>query len=406
MLSVDEALELIKQHITVLTDEPVDLSDAIGRVLATDCHSTLDSPPYDKSMVDGFAIRSADLTEFGGEFQVLEEVIAGAVPTQSLRQGTTTAIMTGAPIPDGADAVIMVEYSTQQPTSPDVVVLNHNPVKPGTNILYQGTTLKVGDQVLQAGHTISPATIGLLAELGVSTPDVHRLTNVAILSTGDELVSIDQQPGPGQIRNSNGHLLQSLVRNSGATDRVLGVGRDDLGQLESLIKEGLNCEILVLSGGVSAGVKDLVPQALSNLGVREIFHKVHLKPGKPLWFGVAESDNRKTLVFGLPGNPVSSMVCFLLFVVPAIRALQGGPFATLSSLRATLTESFKQRGDRPTYYPGVMESSDDGIIVKPLRWKGSADQLTLTMANCLVYFLAGKEEFSESEDVSDFPLPW
>ena len=184
------------------------------------------------------------------------------------------------------------------------------------------------------------------------------------------------------------------------------MGRDDLGQLESLIKEGLNCEILVLSGGVSAGVKDLVPQALANLGVREVFHKVHLKPGKPLWFGVAESDNRKTLVFGLPGNPVSSMVCFLLFVVPAIRALQGGPFATLSSLRATLTEAFKQRGDRPTYYPGVMESSDDGIIVKPLRWKGSADQLTLTMANCLVYFPAGKEAFSELEDVSVFPLPW
>ncbi|MFL2871416.1 MAG: gephyrin-like molybdotransferase Glp [Pirellulaceae bacterium] len=406
MLSVNEALKLIKQHVTVLADEAVGLSDAIGRVLATDCHSTLDSPPYDKSMVDGYAIRSADLTESGGQFQILEEVIAGAVPTQSISQDTTTAIMTGAPIPKGADAVIMVEYSTRHPESPDVVVLNHDPVNAGTNILYQGTTLKVGDKVLQAGHAISPATVGLLAELGVSAPNVFRLANVAILSTGDELVPIDQQPGPGQIRNSNGPLLQSLVRNAGAVDRVLGVGRDNLDQLESLIQEGLNCEILVLSGGVSAGVKDLVPQALSNLGVKEIFHKVNLKPGKPLWFGIAESDDRKRLVFGLPGNPVSSMVCFLLFVVPAIRALHGGSFAPLSSMRATLTETFKQRGDRPTYYPGVMESSDDGIIVKPLRWKGSADQLTLTMANCLVCFPAGVGEFSASEDVSVFPLPW
>ena len=292
-------------------------------------------------------------------------------------------------IPDGADAVIMVEYSTQQPTSPDVVVLNHNPVKPGTNILYQGTTLKVGDQVLQAGHTISPATIGLLAELGVSAPDVHRLANVAILSTGDELVSIDQQPGPGQIRNSNGHLLQSLVRNSGATDRVLGVGRDDLGQLESLIKEGLNCEILVLSGGVSAGVKDLVPQALSNLGVREIFHKVHLKPGKPLWFGVAESDNRKTLVFGLPGNPVSSHVVFRVLVAPWIRynTQADGPIENRAV--AKLATKVKPTRDCLTLRRVSIEFTESGLEAHQKIHQGSGNIASMALSEGMVILQPG-----------------
>ena len=406
MLNVDEALELIKQHVEVGDSSPVSLSESIGRVLAVDCLSNLDSPPYDKSMVDGYAIRSADLTESGIEFQVLEEIIAGAVPSRPLTPGAASAVMTGAPVPEGSDAVIMVEYSQVDSENSGNVVLNHDPVNPGTNILYQGTTLKAGDRVLEAGHLISPASVGLLAELGISAPEVYRKPTVAVLSTGDELVPINETPGPGQIRNSNGHLLQSLVRNAGGEDRVLGVGRDNLSELVQLISRGLESDILVLSGGVSAGVKDLVPQALSSLDVHEVFHKVHLKPGKPLWFGIANRGTTKTLVFGLPGNPISSMVCFLLFVVPAMRALQGRPFCSMPAMPAQLAEPFKQRGDRPTYYPGVMESVDDGIIVKPLKWKGSADQLTLTKANCLVYFPSGVGEFSENAFVNVFPLPW
>ncbi len=246
-----------------------------------------------------------------------EEVTAGQVPQAPLQPGLATRIMTGAPVPAEAEAVVMVE---QTQTSSDAdgiewVEIAEVRLPESGNIMLQGTSLRAGEVILSAGRTIRPLEIGLLAEVGRHQVQVSLVPSVAILSTGNELVDVDQSPQAGQIRNSNGPLLNALVQRAGAKPVPLGIGRDDLDDLRQLVAQGLQEDVLVLSGGVSAGVLDLVPQVLQELGVEQVFHKVDLKPGKPLWFGV--NADTQTLVFGLPGNPVSSLVCCELFVRPA-----------------------------------------------------------------------------------------
>ncbi|HZN34184.1 MAG TPA: molybdopterin molybdotransferase MoeA, partial [Pirellulaceae bacterium] len=224
--------------------------------------------------------------------------------------------------------------------------------------------------------------------------------NVAVLATGNELVEPGEMPGPGQIRNSNGPLLAALVRQTGATPIDLGIARDDAADLRSKVSAGLAHDVLVLSGGVSAGVLDLVPQVLAELGVRQVFHKVNLKPGKPLWFGVhPRSAGVSTLVFGLPGNPVSTLVSFELFVRPAIGVLSGrGPIG-LTKMRGRLSREHRQRGERPAYWPSASHIAATGCEVTPLAWKGSGDLRTLSEANALACFPAGDRVFAAGETI-------
>jgi molybdopterin molybdotransferase len=225
---------------------------------------------------------------------------------------------------------------------------------------------------------------------------------VGVLATGDELVAAHEPLGPGQIRNSNGPMLLAAVAAAGATAVDLGVARDDPEDLKAKLRRGLECDVLLASGGVSAGVKDFVPGTLTELGVHEEFHQVRVKPGKPLWFGVCESDNRRTLVFGLPGNPVSTFVSFKLFVEPALAALGGAPFAAAAIVPAVLAASFKHRGKRPTYQPCRVRSEEAGSgrrVVEPLDWKGSADVATLTRADCLAAMPEGDYELAAGEAV-------
>jgi molybdopterin molybdotransferase len=391
MLSVEEALALVLRHAQPLPPRRVALEEALGCALAEAVVSDIDSPPHDKSIVDGYAVIAADIHQPGVELTVLEQIVAGAVPTRTVERGAASQIMTGAPLPGGADAVVMVE---QTQAAGDGVRILQAPVKPGQNIVRRATSLARGQTVLESGKHLRAIEIGLLAEVGRANVTVVPQPRVAVLATGNELVDAALVPVAGQIRNSNGPLLCGLAGQVGARGVPLGIARDDSAHLRKHVEFGLTHDLLVLSGGVSAGVLDLVPQVLAEVGVKQVFHKVNLKPGKPLWFGVKE----QTLIFGLPGNPVSSLVCFELFVRPALEKLSGRQPKGLPRRAARLTQDHKQRGDRPTYWPAhCNESSND---VTPLDWQGSGDLRTLTDANCLIHFPAGDRLFAAGDEVN------
>ncbi|HWB12911.1 MAG TPA: gephyrin-like molybdotransferase Glp [Pirellulales bacterium] len=402
MISLDEALNKIRVYVRPLASEHVPLAEALDRVLAGDVTSDVDSPPHDKSIVDGYAVRSADYTSPASVFTVLEEVVAGAVPKRAVVPGTATRIMTGAPLPEGADAVVMVEQT--ELLDPASVRIDVPRIAAGQNIMRRAASMRKGEKVLTTGHTVRPMEVGLLAEVGQSQVAVFRRPRVAVLPTGNELVSPAEIPAAGQIRNSNGAMLLAAARRAGCDSTDLGIGRDDHESLRRLIAEGLQGDVLLISGGVSAGVLDLVPGVLAELGVRQVFHKINLKPGKPLWFGVLETDAATRLVFGLPGNPVSSLVCFELFVRPALRAMTGHPFEPRGTIAARLSADFQQRGDRVTYHPGRLDRSAGTTTVEPLLWKGSGDLRTLAAANALIRFDPGAGLFKSGETVEAVPL--
>lgn len=403
MLQVDEARRLVLEQATPLPPEAVNLSGTLGRVLAQEVYCNLDSPPYDKSIVDGYALRMADLADGAGELEILEEITAGAVPSRAVVPGTATRLMTGAPVPDGADAVVMIERTSVQGSGAAslgrVRISAAGVSRQRTNILRKGAAMRQGERVLDPGATLGPANIGLLSELGLTTVQAIARPRVAILSTGDELIPADSQPGPGQIRNSNGPMLAAYVRQCGCQAVELGIARDQPDDLRKRIEAGLMHNVLILSGGVSAGVHDLAPKVLAEAGVRQVFHKIRMKPGKPLWFGVCENRAPPRLVFGLPGNPVSSFVCFELFAKPALLRLQGHAGAGPRPLRAMLTAPFSHRGDRPTYHPSRLSPADDGLAwrAEPLRWAGSADLRGLAAANGLLLFPAGDHDYAAGD---------
>jgi molybdopterin molybdotransferase len=291
--------------------------------------------------------------------------------------------MTGAPLPAGADAVVMVERT--RPVEGGRVEVDDRPPQAGQNIMPRGREMRKGEVVLGTGVVLRPQEIGLLATVGRASVRVHPAARVAVLSTGDEVVEADQAPGPGQIRNGNGPMLCAQVARAGGQPRYLGIARDRLESLQPLTAEGLQADVLVLSGGVSAGVADLVPGVLRDAGVEAHFHKVEMKPGKPVFFGTTG----RALVFGLPGNPVSALVCFELFVRPALRRLAGhkdpGPFW----VSARLADDFPYRTDRPTYHPAWLEDGAEGWRVRAVPWFGSPDLRGLTRANAFVLFPPG-----------------
>ncbi len=396
MIDVAEALALIFQYVKPPAAELVAVEESLGLVLAENVVSDIDSPPHDKSLVDGYAVIAADLSSGPRDFTVLEEVTAGEVPTKQVRSGQATRIMTGAPLPDGADAVVMVESS--ETLDEQTVRLLEYPATAGQNIMWKATSLARGQCVLKRGRLISPADIGLMSEVGTAIVLTNPAASVAVLATGNELVSADQVPQDGQIRNSNGPMLTALAQRSGARTVDLGIARDSEEDLRRLIRTGLNSDILVLSGGVSAGVLDLVPKVLGELGVRQVFHKVRLKPGKPLWFGIFEDAAGDTLVFGLPGNPVSSLVCFELFVRTAIATFGNRP-SDVETPRARITEDLSHKGDRETYWPGFCYTESNTLFVRPLDWKGSADLCTLSNANCLIRVASPNSQLKKNETV-------
>jgi molybdopterin molybdotransferase len=396
MLTVEEALQQVLEHAAPLPASEVLLARALGLMLAEDIASDIDSPPHDKALVDGYAIRAADMAGGQAEFHVLEQITAGQVPEKIVGPGQATQIMTGAPMPAGADTVVMVEYSERR--DEQTVLLVDGKVKPNQNIMRRAESLVAGTTVLYRGAMLRPIEIGVLAEVGRHRVLVQPRPTVACLATGNELVEVHQKPAAGMIRNSNGPMLSALVAAADAEPVELGIARDELADLTRLIRHGLESDVLLLSGGVSAGVLDLVPSVLAELGVREVFHKVNLKPGKPLWFGVYEHEDRRHLVFGLPGNPVSTLVCFHLFVRPALDRLANRK-SSLKMCRAQLACDYRQRGDRPTFHPAKLHELEIGTMVETVPWLGSGDLAGLVAADALAIFPTGQEIFVPGEMV-------
>jgi molybdopterin molybdotransferase len=396
LLSVAEAQAIVLREARPLAAEEIGLGPAaLGLVLAADVASDMDMPPHDKSMMDGYAVRCMDLSEGRGVLRVVEEIAAGQVPRHAVGPGEASRIMTGAPIPPGADAVVMVERT--RTLDGGRVQVEDRPPEPGQNILPRGREMRAGEVVLPAGSVLRPAEIGLLATVGRTSARLVPTPLVAVLSTGDELVEPPAVPGSGQIRNSNGPMLVALAARAGVAAVSLGIARDHLDSLRPLVEEGLEAAVLVLSGGVSAGVHDLVPGVLAEAGVAAHFHKVAMKPGKPVFFGSRDGGGRRTLVFGLPGNPVSTLACFALFVRPALRRLGGHPDAGPRTVPAVLAEDFPYRTDRPTYHPARLEVTPAGWRVRPVPWFGSADLRGLTRADALLPLPAGDHRHRAGE---------
>lgn len=414
MIDVQTALKFVLEQVQPGEPVAVAVTAAQGRVLAAAVVSDIDSPPHDKALMDGYAVLAADIAGGRRELTVIDEITAGDVPRRPIESGVAARIMTGAPIPAGADAVVMHErteaISAGDDRSPPAALgrirVNETKVAAGQNILPRATAMRAGEVVLPAGRRITAADVGLLCEVGCARPTVSPRPRVAVLPTGNELVPADQTPRAGQIRNSNGPMLCGLVEAAGGEARPLDVARDTHDDLRRLIAAGLEHDFLLLSGGVSAGILDLVPQVLGELGVREIFHKVRLKPGKPLWFGVFEDPRRRCLVFGLPGNPVSSLVGFELYVRPALarRLGEAGSGQPWPLIQAALEHDFHHRGDRPTYFPAKLRQAGGRLFVTTLHWHGSADLRTAAAADALVCLPDSPRQFAEGELVEVLPL--
>jgi molybdopterin molybdotransferase len=275
----------------------------------------------------------------------------------------------------------------------------------GQNILRRGREMKKGEVVLRPGAVLRPQQLGILAAVGRTAVRVVPAPRVAVLATGDELVEGAAVPGPGQIRNSNAPMLLAQAARAGGVPRALGIARDRLDSLRPLVEEGLRTsEILVLSGGVSAGKFDLVPDVLRAAGVEAHFHKVAMKPGKPLFFGTCQRGEGKRLVFGLPGNPVSSFVCFELFLRPAIRRLAGFADLDLPRVQARLAEAFRHDSDRPTYHPAALTWAEDGWDTKPVPWFGSADLRAFLQADALLVLPAGSHQWRAGDRIDALRL--
>ncbi len=367
MLTVEQASALLLADVPLQPVVTVDLPASLGSVLAEDCASDVDMPPFDKAMMDGYAVRSSD----PGGLEVIEEIPAGRMPVRPLRPGTCSKIMTGAPLPEGADAVQQVEKTRRDGAR--VTLLE--PARPGQNIAPRAQDLKAGDVVLKRGHLLRAAEIGTLATIGRTRVRVIAKPRVAVLATGDELVPPGERPGAGQIRNSNTFSIAAQVRGAGLECDDLGIVRDDREAIRAGIREGLKRDLLLISGGVSAGDWDLVIPALEAEGLMLRMHQVLIKPGRPFCFAPR--------VFGLPGNPVSAFVIFEVFVRPYLGRMMGADLAR-PRVRARLETPVTRAIERVHYLPARVRYDEGGYVAETLRWHGSADLFSVTQANAFV----------------------
>ena len=363
MITVDEALRIVLDGVPAPREVEVPLAEALGAALARDVASDLDLPPFDRAMMDGYAVRSADPSPL----RVVEERGAGHVGERSVEPGTCVKVMTGAPVPAGADAVQQVEKTRRDGDRVPLL----EPAGPGQHITPRGAEMRSGATALRAGHRVGPAEAGILAALGRVRVPVRARPRVAILATGDELVAPDATPGPGRIRNSNSAMLTAQVRALGLPCDDLGAVGDDRDALAAGIREGMSRDLLLLSGGVSAGDYDLVVPALEAAGVSLRLHKVAIKPGKPFCFAPG--------VFGLPGNPVSAFVIFEVFVRPYLGRCQGLDLAR-PRVRAVLGKAFPKPIERLQMVPARLRAG----AVDPVPWKGSGDLFALSRANAFI----------------------
>ena len=395
MLSYQEAREVVIQRVSALrktiSAERVPLSMALGQVLAERVLADRDYPPFDRSTRDGYAVHAGDVSP-GVTLPCLGELKAGDRSAKRLAPGTCVQIMTGAAAPPGADAVVMIEHTSRDG---DRVTFQRD-ASSGQNIVPRGSESHAKDALLQPGQRLGFAEVALAAQSGATRPLVRRRPCVATLSTGDEVVAASRKPGPFQIRNSNEYSLGAQVQLAGGKRVPLGNAPDELKALARSVRKGLRSDMMVLSGGVSMGKYDLVEQVLRELGTRFYFDAVAIRPGKPAVFGVCGG----VPVFGLPGNPVSTMVTFELFVVPALDILSGAPPRPLPLARALLGEAVKQKRGVTHFLPARLEWHAGEPAVRELPWHGSGDIAALGRANCFLMVDSDRPEVAAGEAVS------
>ncbi len=430
----------------------MDLLAGLGRVLAEGIVADRDFPPFDRATRDGYAVRTADLAEVPARLEIVGEVKAGDWPEPgacSVGRGQAVGIMTGAPLPTGADAVVMVEHTSAALSSHPNVAKNatlgwgtlgcdahgcdalggnfvdiRRGVSPGENFVPRGAEALAGQVLLDRGRRIDHAGIAIAASVGKSRVQVFRKPRVAVLSTGDEVVEIDATPGPAEIRNSNSYSLAAQVQNAGGEAVRLGIAPDERGRLRALIEEawieeGLGCDLLLLTGGVSMGKYDLVEQVLGELKAEFYFTGAEIQPGRPVVFGacgegaVVRADGgvaagtrarapapHKRYFFGLPGNPVSTMVTFELLARPMVEALAGMTPRRLVFLRARLKSEIRTKTGLKRFLPAVLSGEFENAEVELARWQGSGDIAALARANCYVVVPPERERIGAGEWVS------
>ncbi len=382
-----DARRLVLEHVAAaqvpLANETVDLTAADFRVLAEDLYADRDYPTLDRTARDGFAVRSADLP---GRVCVIGEVRAGARFDRVVGPGEAVEIMTGAPIPDGADAVVMVEHVRRDGDW----IEYESAVPTGQFINERGSEATHNALLLRAGTRIGYAEVAMLAAVGCARVSVFRKPTVAIIATGDELVEPGEPAAAHQIRNSNAYSVAAQVARAGGIPAILPVARDHLEATRALIEQGLSYDLLLLSGGVSAGKYDVVELALAELGAEVVFDRVAIQPGQPLVFGRV----RERFFFGLPGNPASTMVTFELFAKAALAMLGGEPARDIVFTEARLTQPYKHRGGLTRFLPALV--SGDGDLT-PIQWTGSSDIAALTRANAFMVVDADRMEWATGD---------
>jgi molybdopterin molybdotransferase len=397
VLSFEDARRAVEDHASRATPgakETLDLLFAAGRVLAEPISADRDIPPFARSTRDGFAVRSADLKNIPTRLKVIGEIKAGPNQAASpITPGETYSIMTGAPVPNGADSVVMVEYTSQQNDSVEI----KRAVTLGENVVPQGAEAKRGILLLQPGTRLNEADIALAASVGKSQLQVFVRPRVAVLTTGDEIVPVDTSPGPAQIRNSNTYSLAVQIQQAGAEPVLLPIAPDEPIRLRQLIEEGLHSDLLIMTGGVSMGRYDLVEQVLADLQAEFFFTGAKIQPGRPVVFGRinscgsgrparsgASAQPPNKYFFGLPGNPVSTMVTFELFAKPMIEALAGMSPRTLTFTHARLKSEIRTKTGLTRFLPAILSGTFADSHAELVPWQGSGDIAARSRSNCYI----------------------
>lgn len=406
VLSFEEARRLVEKHAREVRTpdcERVNLLSAAGRVLAQEIICDRDLPPFPRVTRDGFAVRAEDVRAVPVTMRIIAEIAAGAeVSRIAVGAGECAEIMTGAAVPEGADAVVMVEYTNpsggRTPSAAAVEI--HRAVTRGENVVPRGAEAREGQKLLEKGMRLTPAAIAIAASVGLPELEAFKHPRIAILATGDELVDVAARPLPHQIRNSNTYSLAAQVIKAGAIPVPLPTAADDEVILKHLIEDGLNSDLLLLSGGVSMGKYDLVEKVLGELGAEFIFTGVAIQPGKPAVLGKVNWRGVTKYFFGLPGNPVSTMVTFELFARPMIDGLSGTPPSPLRYSTARLKSEIKTKTGLTRFLPSQLSGDFGEVEVELVRWQGSGDMVSTARANCLAVIPPDREKFEAGESIN------
>jgi molybdenum cofactor synthesis domain-containing protein len=398
VISVEDAQAIILQNVAEGGDERIPLSEALGRILRQEVVADMDLPPFDRAQMDGYAMKAEDAFAVPAKLRVIGEVAAGASFAGTLSAGQAVKIMTGAPVPPGADAVQRIERTE---SNGDGVIVKE-PVRVGENIAPRASQVRKGTVVLESGMRIGPPEMAVLASFGCHKVRVSRRPVVGILSTGTELVDVGTTPSPSQIRDSNSFSVLSYLESTGAEAVPLGIAADDERLIEQKVREALEVfDVLIVTGGVSMGDYDLVKTVLRRIGATIFFETVRIHPGKPTVF--AKYGGKP--IFALPGNPVSVAVTFLMFVYPALNLIMANCNRFLPTIEAYLTEDAKHAPDRRSYLPGELRFSEGRVEAQPVPWSGSSDLVAFARASALIVVPEGIRSIKKGELCKTLVLP-